>query len=146
MVEVFCSDLSPAAVRLTGENALKSGVASRVHAIECDLGNGLDGLFDVVVSNPPYVPTELLVDLPGEVSSYEPRLALDGGADGLDVFRRIVDWASSSLREGGLLACELHEDAMRSASAIAEGAGYSDVRVVKDLVGKDRVLLAVWKG
>ena len=142
-VEVFCTDISPVAVELTLRNAESVNVKDRVHAIEGDLASGLDGIFDVVVSNPPYIPTELIESIPDEVASFEPRIALDGGTDGLDVFRRIADWAMTSLSEGGLLACELHEDSLSEASRIVEAAGFRNIRVVKDLAGRDRILTAV---
>lgn len=141
-VEVFASDISPYAVALARENAEALGLTDRVHIVECDLGSALEGLFDGIVSNPPYVPTDVLARIPREVTAYEPALALDGGADGLDAYRRIVDWSTRSLKRGGFLACELHETALDEAARIAENAGFGSVRIVKDLVGKPRVIVA----
>ena len=100
------------------------------------------GSFDLVVSNPPYVPTAVLDDIPREVAAFEPALALDGGADGLDVLRRLLAWCQRALKPGGAFAFELHETCLDEAARLAEAAGYRDVRVVSDLAGRPRVLTA----
>ena len=100
------------------------------------------GTFDAVVSNPPYVPTAVMAVIPREVADFEPTLALDGGADGLDLFRPLAAWAARALKPGGVLACELHEGHMDAARAVAEAAGFSDCRIVDDLAGRPRVLVA----
>ena len=102
-----------------------------------------DAAFDVLVSNPPYIPSALVEELPAEVGGFEPRLALDGGPDGLDVFRRIVALAGTALKPGGLLACELHEECLEQACDEAVSGGLlQNARIVKDLAGKNRILLA----
>jgi release factor glutamine methyltransferase len=100
------------------------------------------GAFDVVVSNPPYVPTAELGSLPAEVAEYEPRRALDGGEDGLALFRRIVGQARLLLRPGGLLACELHETTLEEAARVCAAAAFSDVRIHPDLAARTRVITA----
>ena len=101
----------------------------------------LRGALDVVVANPPYIPSDDVPRLPAEVAGFEPHLALDGGADGLDVFRRLMAEARDWLAHGGLLAVELHE---RRVAAAAEEAleWYEEVRVVTDLAGRDRIVTA----
>ena len=98
--------------------------------------------FDLIVSNPPYIPSDVMETLPAEVARFEPALALDGGADGLDVFRRLVDAAPYMLRAGGLLACELHETTLGAAVQVCLAAGMEDVRVVEDLAHRPRVVCA----
>ena len=93
-----------------------------------------------MVSNPPYVPTRVLADIPREVAAFEPALALDGGADGLDVFRRLLEFCSRALKPGGGFAFELHETSLDDAARLAAGAGFKDVRSVTDLAGRPRVL------
>lgn len=100
------------------------------------------GTFDVLVSNPPYIPSAVMADLPREVAQFEPHLALDGGADGLDVFRRLLAAAPQMLRPGGLLACELFEDATEPAAELCRAAGFEEVRVVSDLTRRPRFVLA----
>lgn len=144
--KVIATDIAPEAVQLARENAQALGVDERVKVLACDLGAGVpdrfEGRIDLVISNPPYVPSGIMGEIPPEVRDFEPALALDGGADGLDVFRRLVPFAVRFLRPGGTLAVELHEVGMDRAVAIAEEGGLCDVRVVKDLAGRPRVLVA----
>ena len=144
--KVIATDIAPEAVQLARENARVLGVDERVKVLACDLGAGVpdrfEGRIDLVISNPPYVPSGIMGEIPSEVRDFEPALALDGGADGLDVFRRLVPFAVRFLRPGGTLAVELHEVGMDRAVAIAEEGGLCDVRVVKDLAGRPRVLVA----
>jgi release factor glutamine methyltransferase len=101
----------------------------------------LRGAVDLVVANPPYVPTGDLPALPAEVGEFEPHVALDGGPDGLDVARRIAAEALAWLRPGGTLALELDEG--RVAAAVEELAvEYAEVRAVSDLTGRSRVVVA----
>ncbi len=143
--QVIATDISPEAVALARENADALGLSDRVAVCECDLGAGIDptlvGSFALVVSNPPYVPSGLLPDLPREVADYEPALALDGGPDGLDVFRRLLAWCAGALAPGGGFAFELHETCLDDAAAEARALRFDDVRIVDDLAGRPRVLV-----
>lgn len=144
---VVATDIAPAALELARENVAQLGLEGRVEVLESDLGEGIPadllGSFDAVVSNPPYVPTAVLGEIPSEVADYEPALALDGGEDGLDLYRRLLVWAKRALKPRGFFACELHETCLDAAADLARSAGYENVRVVYDLVGKPRVLTAV---
>lgn len=141
-------DIEPRAVDLATRNRDALGIAPDV--VDVCLGNLVSplnretewGTFDVLVSNPPYIPTEVLHDLPREVVSFEPALALDGGADGLDIFRRLVNAAPHVLRPGGLLACELYEGHLDAAAELCRIAGMKDVRVVEDLAHRPRMVFA----
>ncbi len=141
---VVATDISPDAIALARENVDALRLAERVNVLECDLGEGIDqallGTFDLVVSNPPYIPTAVLADVPREVAGYEPVLALDGGDDGLVVFRRLLEWCARALAPGGAFAFELHETCLDDAAAEADYAGFADVRVIEDLAGRPRVL------
>ena len=143
---VIATDISPDAVALAGENAGALGLADRVRVVECDLAAGVPeaaiGKLHLVVSNPPYVPTAVMADIPQEVAAFEPALALEGGADGLDVFRREIEWCRRALRPGGGCAFELHETCLDEAASLARAAGFVDVRIVADLAGRPRVLTA----
>jgi release factor glutamine methyltransferase len=145
-LEVFASDVSETAVALARENVHAAGLEERVHVYMCDLGEGLPsalmGQYSCVVSNPPYIPSNVLAELPREVSDFEPTLALDGGTDGLGLFRRIVDWSWEALVPGGTLACELFEDAMDEAVRLLVVVGFADVHVIDDLAGRPRVVSA----
>lgn len=145
-VRVIATDVAPEAVALAKENTEALGLADRVAVLQCSLGSGIGekrmGTFDAVVSNPPYVPAAVMAGIPREVADFEPTLALDGGADGLDLFRPLAQWAARALKPGGVLACELYEGHMDAARAVAEQAGFVDVHIVDDLTGRPRVLVA----
>lgn len=140
---VWAGDISQAAVEVARDNVRRTGLEDRVAVAESDLFGGAPaewkGHVDVVVSNPPYIPTPDLARLPEEVAGFEPHLALDGGPDGLAVFRRILEGAREWLAPGGLLALELDESRVCSAAREAE-EWYEEVRVVSDLTGRDRII------
>lgn len=143
---VIATDISPDAVKLARDNARSTGVEDRVQIIACDLGEGVDpallGAFDLVISNPPYIPTAVLDELPREVAGFEPSLALDGGADGLSVCRRLLAWCIAALKPGGHFAFELHETCLDAARDLALEAGFVDANIASDLAGRPRVLTA----
>lgn len=141
-------DIEPRAVGLSIRNRDALGIAPDV--VDVRLGNLVSplnretewGTFDVLVSNPPYIPTSVMGNLPHEVADYEPALALDGGEDGLDIFRRLVNAAPHMLKPGGLLACELYEGHLDQAASLCRAAGMREVRVVNDLTNRPRIILA----
>lgn len=147
-VTCIATDIEPRAVDLACRNRDALGIEPET--VDVRLGNlvsPLDretewGTFDVLVSNPPYIPTSVMGTLPREVSAFEPALALDGGADGLDIFRRLVNAAPHMLREGGLLACELYEGHLDQAAALCRAGGLKDIRIVNDLANRPRIILA----
>ncbi|MCD8199582.1 MAG: peptide chain release factor N(5)-glutamine methyltransferase [Coriobacteriaceae bacterium] len=141
-MQVVATDIAPEALECTRRNVETLHLDDLVEIRESDCATGIDGAFDILISNPPYIPTDLLEEIPAEVADFEPRLALDGGADGLDFFRRLLPEADRLLRSGGLLACELHETTLEEASELAGKAGLVDISVTEDLAGKPRVLLA----
>ena len=148
---VWATDLSPAAVALATRNRDSQGLAEAVEVIQCDLAAGVPGdllgTFDVLVSNPPYIPTAVMGELPREVAGFEPKLALCGGEDGLDVFRRLVELAPVALRPGGLFACELYEGHLEQAAELVRSQpGWASVEVKEDLTHRPRMLLAVREG
>ena len=149
---VVSTDLSPAAVALATRNRDALSLGDVVDVLECDLAAGVDpelmGRFDLLVSNPPYIPSAVLAEqVPSEVRDFEPHLALDGGADGLDLFRRILELAPTALRPGGALAVELFEESLDQAAALVrEQGGWARVEVREDLTHRPRILLAVREG
>ena len=147
LVSCVATDIDEGAVSLAMQNRERSGVsADEVDIRKGDLTKPIRPeerrTFDVLVSNPPYVPSAVVDGLPREVVGFEPRLALDGGADGLDVFRRLVMSAHTVLRPGGLLACELFEDSLDAAAELCREASMEDVRIMNDLAGRPRIVLA----
>ena len=143
---VRATDISRDAVALSTDNARALGADDRVCVAEGSLFEPLDGVvFDIVLSNPPYIPTAKIAAMPREVVDFEPVSALDGGPDGLDVFRRIVDGCAEHLAPGGFLICELDEDTLGLACDVCrecEGVEFDRVEVVRDLAGRDRIIEA----
>ncbi len=143
---VVATDISPEAVALASENVERLQLADRVEVLECSLGEGIPASrsrsFDIVVSNPPYIPTALMSEIPEEVAGFEPHLALDGGADGLELFRPLAAWAHDALKPGAALVVELHEGCLDAAAQVARDSGYERIRIVDDLAGRPRVLVA----
>ena len=144
---VIATDIAPEAVALAKGNAAELGLSDRVRIERGDLGSPVPaaamGRLDLVVSNPPYVPTAVLAGIPREVADFEPALALDGGADGNDILRRLLPWTAAALRPGGGFAFELHETCLDAAAELARRAGFHQVRIVDDLAGRPRVLTGV---
>lgn len=142
---VVATDISPDALALAQKNVDSLGLSQRVTVRESNLFEALlpecSEFFDLVISNPPYVPTAVCETLDKEVREFEPLLALDGGADGLAVFRAMLEGMYVSLKPGGLFALELFEDHMNQAAQLALQFGFIDVEIRKDLAGKERILL-----
>ena len=138
---VVATELSPAALAVARENATALG--AKVEFLEGDLDGPIpEGeRFDVIVSNPPYVPTGEIAGLSREVRK-EPRMALDGGVDGLETLRRIVSCAPSRLRREGLLVVEMHESHATSLPALCRAAGFADAEVGRDLASLPRWVVA----
>lgn len=142
-------DISGEALDVARINAQRHGVENRITFLEGDLFSPLYGCpdaqpFDVVVSNPPYIPTPEIDDLEKQVKDYEPRIALDGGDDGLKFYGRLAREGLEWLKAGGLLAVEVGYGQSQKVKALLESTGcYGDVTVHKDLAGIERVVSAM---
>lgn len=135
-------DISEDALALSRENALALGVADKI-AFSCsELPDAVEpGTLSAVVSNPPYIQTAACEKLPVNIRDHEPRLALDGGPDGLAVIGAIIQDAAMALKQGGYIFLEIGEPAQaKSVPAFLAEAGFVDVRVARDLTGRDRVV------
>ena len=134
--DVTAIDISPAALTLAKENAALH--QAKINFLQSDLFAGLAGqTYDVIISNPPYIPTGELSGLQHEIQDHEPMLALDGGPDGLDIYRRLVPASLEHLTPGGALFLEIGPAEVET---IMKSAGYGIVRLVKDYAGLNRVL------
>jgi release factor glutamine methyltransferase len=135
-------DISPEAVAVARENVERSGATFGADVLQGDLDAPLPegARYDLITANPPYIPTPELAALPADVRDHEPHLALDGGADGLDVVRRIVAVAGRRLRGGGILAVEVGHDQAARAVALLEAAGFAAVERRRDYGGIERVV------
>jgi release factor glutamine methyltransferase len=125
-------------------NALRHAVADRIRFMSVDMmKSDWQGLYHLIVCNPPYIESENLSECMPEVRQYEPVLALDGGRDGLDYYRFIIPRALEQLEEGGLLAFEIgHTQAAAVVTLMESCLDYQDIQVVQDYSGYDRVVLA----
>lgn len=155
LVHVVATDISPQAVTLARKNVAKCDLDNRIRVLEGDLGDPilaadkqasaerepLMGRFDLIVSNPPYIPRAVLQTISREVTDFEPILALDGGQDGNDVLRRLLPFAQDALKPGAAFVFELHEDALYAARDLALDNGFEQVDIVQDLTGRNRLLI-----
>jgi release factor glutamine methyltransferase len=141
--QVVATDLSLDALRVARCNCVLHGVAGRVELVATDGLTGISDRFNLILANPPYVPTDEIARLQREVRDFEPRLALDGGDDGLGIVRRLLPQCTDLLVAGGWLLIELACGQALSVSALLTESGtWSEVSVVQDLVGVDRVVCA----
>lgn len=139
-------DASSEALAVARDNAASLGLEGRMALLHGDWTAGLaDASFDLVVSNPPYIATDEIETLDPEVKHHEPRLALDGGPDGLDAYRILSGEALRVLRPDGLLAFEIGHTQAAAVSGLLKAAGAEDIRVHRDLAGRDRVVTAAKK-
>ena len=136
------ADISEAALKVAEQNAQELNVP--VEFIKSDLFERVTGTFDMIVSNPPYIPTKVIEDLQDEVRLHDPYIALDGKEDGLYFYRKIVKDSVSHIKPGGMLLFEIGHDQGDAVSALLLDAGYEEVRVKKDLAGLDRVVIAMY--
>jgi len=146
--EVTATDLSEEALKVARENAERL-TAGGIRFLQGDLFEAFSdfqspgfGLFNLIVSNPPYIPAKVIDGLMPDVKDYEPRLALDGGADGLDIYRRLIPQAAEDLAPGGILLLEIGHDQGETVPDLCRQAGLGNIAVLKDLAGLDRVVRA----
>ncbi len=140
---IVATDRSARALALAAENARALGVAGRLHFCAADLTTAFAGeAFDLIAANPPYVRRDSIAALAPEVRDHDPRLALDGGADGLEAVTRLLADARRVLRPGGRLVIEIGDEQGAQARDLALAYGLDRVGVHVDLSGRDRVLTA----
>ncbi|MEM3432743.1 MAG: peptide chain release factor N(5)-glutamine methyltransferase [Candidatus Methanomethyliaceae archaeon] len=138
-LQVIAGDLSFEALQVTRRNALRHGVAERVHCLQADLLSACGAAFDLICANPPYIPSETLRQLP--IYGREPTLALDGGAEGLEHIRRLLQQAEHCLAEEGLLLLEIEATQGQAVRALAEQTfPRCQMSILPDLAGRDRLL------
>jgi release factor glutamine methyltransferase len=139
------TDVSEGALALAAANADRHGVSDRAGFVAADWLDGIDGTFDLILSNPPFIASREIASLAEEVAAYDPRLALDGGADGLDAYRRIAAGARCVLAEYGTLLFEIGASQGAQVADIIRAAGLKldeAAAVRRDLAGRPRVVVA----
>lgn len=140
----WATDISAQAIDLAMENASKHGIQDRICFLCGDLFEPVKGeekSFDMIVCNPPYIPTNQINKLQPEIKDFEPRLAVDGGKDGLSFYRRLIPEGVSFLKSSGSLIMEIGEDQAKPGQDIMQNWGYRETTVFKDYSGLDRVLV-----
>lgn len=140
--EIICGvgvDISEEALKVAKANCEKIGV--KADFIQSDLFDYIEGQYDVIVSNPPYIRTAVIEELKDEVKFHDPFIALDGKEDGLYFYKKIVEQSSRYLTDGGQLFFEIGHDQGEDVKKLMEQAGFTKVTVKKDLAGLDRVVL-----
>lgn len=132
------SDISKTALLVAKENAKLHEVDAEW--VRSDLFDNITETFDVIMANPPYIPTGEILSLMPEVRDFEPENALDGGADGLDFYRKIAGQVKDYLNPGGYVYMEIGYDQGEAVSELMRNAGFTEVEVIKDLARNDRVV------
>lgn len=132
------TDIMPGAINVAMMNAKSNDVNAVFY--KTDLMAGIKAKVDIIVSNPPYINSDVIDTLMPEVKDYEPKRALDGGEDGLKFYRRITKECKPRLKEGGLLAFEIGYDQGLAVKELMENAGFTEVKIIKDYAGCDRVV------
>ncbi len=137
--KVTACDISQDALDVAKRNAILNGVEDKITFVCGNMFEIVDGKFDIIVSNPPYIPSKDIARLDKEVRDYDPHIALDGGEDGLDFYRIFADKAAEYLNDGGYLILEVGVD---QADSVVDMLNGYDCEVVKDLQGIDRIVVA----
>ena len=140
-------DLSAEALEVAGRNVLKvlpPEKAEHAHFLQSDLFEKVEGKFEIIVSNPPYIASAEVEKLMPEVRDHEPRMALDGTEDGLYFYRRIIEEAGKHLVSSGMLFFEIGYDQGQAVSELMREHGYREVQVVQDYAGLDRVVYGTY--
>ncbi len=142
--QITAVDISPMALQVAQENAKRLGVDQQVHFVKGDLFAEVAGTYSVICSNPPYIKRGDMQQLAPEIG-IEPALALDGGLDGLDFYRRILDQAASYLEQPGFVVLEIGWDQGSEVRTIGEKACFVWREIVKDYGSQDRVVVFQWQ-
>lgn len=139
---VRACDISEKALEIAEKNASNNGVNVEFYQDDILKSEKYNFKYDVVVSNPPYIETDVVLKLDSIVKDYEPYIALDGGQDGLKFYIKIADYAKKVLKKGGLIALEIGYNQADKVTEILKSNGYENITLYKDLSGNDRVLTA----
>lgn len=139
--EAVATDISSEALAIAAHNAATHGVAARLTLTEASWFEGIAGVFDLIVSNPPYIAADEMAGLAPEVRDHDPEIALTPGGDGLDAYRSITAGAAGQLSAGGRLLVEIGPTQAQAVVEMMRAHGLEDVTVLTDMDGRDRVVL-----
>ena len=141
-IQCIAADISEKALEMAKKNAEK--MQSEIVFVHTDMFSNITGTFDMIVSNPPYIPTKVIESLEEEVRLYDPFSALDGKEDGLYFYRILAKESPHFLKDGGWIYMEIGHDQSASVEALLKEAGFEEIRTEKDLAGLDRVVCGVY--
>ncbi len=142
--KITAVDISTGALEMAKSNAEKNAVLDRIQFTESNLFENINSKFDVIVSNPPYIRTDVIPTLMPQVKDYEPVTALDGGIDGLDFYKDIISNAKNYLNKKGMLIFEIGYNQSNDVSELLKQQNFSNIKTLKDLAGLDRVVTAIY--
>lgn len=140
--EMVASDISPKALEIAKKNAEKH--RAKIEFLESDMFEKINQKFDIIVSNPPYIETKTIENLSPEVKN-EPKIALDGGEDGLKFYRILAEEAKDYLEKNGILAVEIGYNQRENVIGIFQNAGFCEIYAKQDLAGNDRIVVGKWR-
>lgn len=140
--EITLADISEGALAVAGKNA--KNLEAKVTLVRGNLFENIEGRFDYILSNPPYIPSQVIEGLMPEVREHEPRLALDGEDDGLSFYRKIIEQASEYLKPDGRIYFEIGAEQGADLTCLMTERGFSEVKVHKDLAGLDRIVTGIY--
>jgi release factor glutamine methyltransferase len=135
------TDISAQALETARANADLNGIGSRFETVVSDWFGAVDGRFDIIVSNPPYIRSDVVLSLAPEVRDHDPEIALDGGEDGLDAYRAIAAKALDHLNPGGVVGVEIGYDQLMTVGGVFEARGFVVIDRIRDLGGNDRAII-----
>jgi len=139
---ITISDISKKALEIAKKNEIENKVIQKIKLVQSNLFENIEGTFSIIVSNPPYIETEIIKELPKQVQN-EPILALDGGKDGLTFYRKLVEEAPNYLRQGGYLCMEIGYNQKEAVLELLQNSPrYQHTYSKKDLSGNDRIIIA----
>ncbi len=139
--KVTLVDISKEAIEIAKKNAIQNGVENKVTFIQSDMFENVKGKFDIIVSNPPYIKTDIIQTLDKQVQN-EPHIALDGGEDGLDFYKMLINEAHKYLKKGGKIFLEIGYDQKQKVESLAkQSKHYKKIETIKDLSQNDRVII-----
>ena len=139
--KVTLVDISKEAIEIAKKNAIQNGVENKVTFIQSDMFENVKGKFDIIVSNPPYIKTDIIQTLDKQVQN-EPHIALDGGEDGLDFYKMLINEAHKYLKKGGKIFLEIGYDQKQEVESLAkQRKHYKKIETIKDLSQNDRVII-----
>ena len=141
-VNILGVDINEKAIEVANKNIKYNNVENKVNFIKSDLYKNVKGKFDIIISNPPYIKSDVIETLEDDVKKYEPILALDGGNDGLYFYKKIINDADKFLKDNSYIIFEIGYDQGKDVKTLLEKKQFKEIEIIKDLAGFDRTIIA----